>query len=298
MKRIYYFLLAVLAVFFFPVLAFAQESSDFVIDFSKIHYDVDTSSKELKALQLLLDEGVFYNTSFDDAISNKSYTLVYHNGKKGLLYVNPLTGEFLPQNETIEYELEDDSFEEYDRIVVLFQPFQGDDSDTLVLNYTSREAFLDSPDVGKIILDYLVEKKKISILEDKDTDMVYLSNSDGKTLLSYSLNDDGAYTVFADVSESDNISLDLDDEFYTYFFRRYGHPLPQNYQKVQVLFHTVQLKTVDREVQTISHNPVSRTHNYVACGLIFLGMIVVCGGLYLLDGLIRKKILKKQSQKL
>ena len=46
MKRIYYFLLAVLAVFFFPVLAFAQESSDFVIDFSKIHYDVDTSSME------------------------------------------------------------------------------------------------------------------------------------------------------------------------------------------------------------------------------------------------------------
>ena len=298
-KRISLFVMTVL-LFFFPIVARAYSNSDFVVDFSYIHYDVNTTTKELLALQLLLDKGVLHNTSFHDASTPEGFILVYHDTKKGLLYVNPKTGEFQSKEGTFEYSLLDEDkennpqFKNYEKIIVHFGPFNGKDSDTLVADFSSYQNFLDSSDAAHVLFDYLLENGIITSKKDKDTEMVYFYNKDGKMIFSRSSSNEAIFAASTNVEESDNISVDFTD-FNPYFVDRYGHSLPECYKKATLLFHEVQMKKVVQVEKISEKKSFSKLSNIALCFVIFLGTLGVCAGLYFGDCWLHKKIIQKQS---
>ena len=293
MKRILRVLL--LFVFFFPVMTFALEQKDYIIDFSKIHYDVETSTEELVALQILLDQEVLLNTSFHG--SDDSRVMVYRDEEKEYLFVNPSTGEFSCEEGEVAFVLDHKNdlpefLKDYDRIIVRFGYFQGEDPSTFTYDLSSYQKKMESPDSAEILLNYLVDKKEL--IKEEKNGMIYLYDKNLKLLVSYSENGLD-YTVSVNALDEDNISFTLEEDFSKYFSEHYGHELPKNYTKAEVIFRSSQYKKVQKTVTNSIHRGVSETKRVVVSSGIFFLTCGVCGVLYFVNRLVLQKKRKKHS---
>ena len=161
-------------------------------------------------------------------------------------------------------------FEKYDNIIIKFGEYNVNENKKkdIVIDYSNTDNYCDSP---QIFIPYLIDKGVINEEYDEETNTMKLTNKEGKVL---AITDTNYYLleVGEDITEEDNIEIEIDDEFTEAFPN-----ISSIYNKVSLVFANTNEATPEEEknnsIIDILVNP--KTGHNILFSIIFIALLTI-----------------------